>query len=88
MKLKREFSRFDAEERFADNLKTIISTEFNEPAGCGCDRVLRGLMEPQECALFSKACTPQHPVGPCMVSTEGSCHIEYRYRRLNLTQNP
>jgi len=88
MKLKSEFAKFDAEERFADELKTIVGTEFSEPAGCGCDRVLRGLMEPQECALFGKACTPQHPIGPCMVSMEGSCNIEYRYRRPNLAQDP
>ncbi len=84
MRLKSEFSKFDSEERFADDLKTVIGTEFSEPAGCSCDRVLRGLMDPQECPLFGKACTPQHPVGPCMVSMEGSCNIEYRYRRSSL----
>ena len=87
MKLKSEFAASNAEERFSDDLKTVIGTEFSEPAGCGCDRVLRGLMEPQECALFGEACTPQRPVGACMVSMEGSCNIEYRYRRPSLAQS-
>ncbi len=81
MKLKEEFSSLDAEKKYADDLKEIMNKDFPEPAGCGCDRVLRGLMEPQECTLFGTRCTPQNPVGPCMVSMEGSCNIEYRYRR-------
>jgi hydrogenase expression/formation protein HypD len=84
MKPKSEFALFDAEEKYADDLKEVLEKDFGEPVGCGCDRVLRGLMEPQECALFGKACTPEHPVGPCMVSMEGSCNIEYRYRRAGL----
>ncbi len=85
MKLKEEFGSFDAEKKYDDDLEEVLRTEFPEPEGCGCDRVLRGLMEPQECILFGKACTPQHPVGPCMVSTEGSCSIEYKYRRFRAT---
>ncbi|MEM3018415.1 MAG: hydrogenase formation protein HypD [Candidatus Bathyarchaeia archaeon] len=81
MKLKSEFSSYDAEERFREELETIIGAEFSEPSGCSCDQVLRGLMEPRECPLFGNACSPQHPVGPCMVSLEGSCNIEYKYRR-------
>ena len=81
MKLRNEFDSFDAEKKYSEDLKRIVNREFPEPAGCGCDRVLRGLMEPPECMLFGTRCTPQHPVGPCMVSMEGSCNIEYRYRR-------
>ncbi len=50
-----------------------------ELPGCRCGDVLRGLIEPAECPLFGKQCTPRSPVGPCMVSSEGSCAARYRY---------
>jgi hydrogenase expression/formation protein HypD len=50
-----------------------------EPKGCRCGEVLRGVMEPPECALYGKACLPQTPIGPCMVSNEGACAAYYRY---------
>ena len=50
-----------------------------EPAGCGCALVLQGLSSPAECPLFGSLCTPERPVGPCMVSSEGSCAAAYRY---------
>ncbi|MGQ9681290.1 MAG: hydrogenase formation protein HypD [Anaerolineae bacterium] len=50
-----------------------------EPAGCRCGQVLRGVLTPPDCPLFGRACTPEHPVGPCMVSSEGSCAAHYRY---------
>jgi hydrogenase expression/formation protein HypD len=43
--------------------------------------VLRGAMDPPECPLFGRACTPRKPVGSCMVSSEGACQAHYRYRR-------
>ena len=49
------------------------------PSGCACGEVMRGLKVPPECALFGTACTPAHPVGPCMVSTEGACAAYHRY---------
>ncbi len=79
MKLKKEFKQFDAREKFEDQLEELKQIKFAKPAGCKCDEVLRGLIYSQQCALFAKACSPQHPVGPCMVSTEGSCNIEYKY---------
>lgn len=51
-----------------------------EPRGCRCGVVLRGELQPEDCPLFGAACTPLHPVGACMVSTEGSCHAAFRYR--------
>jgi hydrogenase expression/formation protein HypD len=54
--------------------------EGSEPKGCSCGEVLRGVKLPTECALFAKKCTPETPVGACMVSTEGSCAAYYRYR--------
>ncbi len=73
------FARYDARIIFEDDLVDIHSKEFQEPAGCRCGELLRGLVSPQECPLFGKQCTPGSPVGPCMVSIEGSCNIEYRY---------
>jgi hydrogenase expression/formation protein HypD len=60
MKLKSEFSSYDAEERYRKELERTMGAEFSEPSGCGCDRVLRGLMEPRECptirqSMFSTA---------------------------------
>jgi len=50
-----------------------------EAAGCSCGEILRGVKSPPECRLFGTACTPEYPVGPCMVSTEGTCAAWYRY---------
>ncbi len=50
-----------------------------EPKGCQCGLVLRGVKIPTDCRLFGKTCTPEHPVGACMVSTEGSCAAYYKY---------
>lgn len=51
------------------------------PKGCSCGSVLKGRITPSGCPLFGTACTPRHPVGPCMVSSEGSCAAYYRYER-------
>ncbi|OPY89697.1 MAG: Hydrogenase expression/formation protein HypD [Syntrophaceae bacterium PtaU1.Bin231] len=50
-----------------------------EPKGCGCGDVLRGIRTPDQCPLFRKACTPMNPVGPCMVSSEGTCSSHYKF---------
>ena len=84
MKIRRRFEEHDARKVFEDELKVLDSLEFKEPLGCRCSEVIRGLIYPQECALFGKACTPARPIGPCMVSIEGSCNIEYKYGRLTL----
>ena len=47
--------------------------------GCGCGDILRGIKSPDQCALFRKVCTPANPIGPCMVSSEGSCSTYYKY---------
>ena len=52
-----------------------------EPAGCQCGEVLKGKVAPAECALFGTLCTPEAPVGACMVSSEGSCAAAYKYGR-------
>ena len=50
-----------------------------EPPGCACGEILMGLKTPDQCPLYKKKCTPLNPVGPCMVSSEGSCAAYYRY---------
>ncbi len=72
--LKEEFSKFDAEKKF-----NPIPEATKEHKGCACAEVLRGKISPNQCPLFRKVCTPQNPVGPCMVSNEGSCAAYYKY---------
>jgi hydrogenase expression/formation protein HypD len=72
--LRESWRDFDAAERF-----NIEEREVAEPPGCRCGDVLRGQLTPLACPLFAGACTPEHPVGPCMVSTEGSCSAAFRY---------
>jgi hydrogenase expression/formation protein HypD len=76
LRLSPGLSRFDALERFA-----VEVPEPREVPGCLCGEVLRGIVEPEECKLFGAACTPEAPIGPCMVSSEGACAAHYKYRR-------
>jgi len=80
MRLKRKYEDRDARLVFQDELKLL--EEYSEPKGCRCSEVLRGLAKPRECPLFSITCTPLNPIGPCMVSVEGACYIEYKHRRV------
>ncbi len=78
LQLKETYKRFDAFERFG------LSDEPGEDeSGCRCGEVLCGLIEPKQCGLFGSTCTPQKPVGPCMVSSEGTCAAWYKYGRRN-----
>ena len=75
-KLKPEFAQFDAVARFQPQVEPT-----KDPRGCRCGDVLRSVIAPDQCPLFNKVCTPENPVGPCMVSSEGSCAAYYRYYR-------
>ncbi len=81
MVLKGEFEEYDAEKKYEDFLEELEGIEIKEPPGCRCGDVLRGVIDARECPLFGKKCTPEHPIGPCMVSFEGACNIEYRYKK-------
>jgi len=70
------FISFDARTRF--DLEVPLTKEH---PNCRCGDVLRGLIRSPECKLFSQVCTPENPLGPCMVSMEGSCTVWYKYRR-------
>jgi len=73
-KLKEQYRRFDAFDRFG-----LKEEHVEELRGCRCGEVISGLIEPPACRLFAKECTPRTPVGPCMVSAEGACAAWYKY---------
>jgi hydrogenase expression/formation protein HypD len=70
MPFKGAYLRFDA--RYA--LSPKAGKEEDMPKGCSCASVLKGIISPKKCPLFGKACTPEKPIGPCMISVEGACH--------------
>jgi hydrogenase expression/formation protein HypD len=74
LRLRKEYQHFDAEAAFRIELEPP-----REPEGCLCGDILRGVKTPLDCKLFRSACRPEHPVGPCMVSTEGTCSAYYQY---------
>lgn len=74
-KLRPEYADFDASIIFAD----VEVPPVKQHKGCRCGDVLRGVIYPYDCPLFGKVCLPEHPIGPCMVSGEGSCAAYYRY---------
>jgi hydrogenase expression/formation protein HypD len=74
LKLRKKYQRFDAELAF-----DIEPGPTLESAGCICGDILRGVKTPADCPLFAKTCMPESPVGPCMVSSEGSCSAYYLY---------
>ena len=76
LKIRDEFFRFDAEKMFCikDKVRGARSK-----AQCRCADILKGLIPPLDCPLFSKTCTPDNPFGPCMVSSEGACNAYYKY---------
>jgi hydrogenase expression/formation protein HypD len=81
LRLAPAFRSFAVEERL-----TVEAGETVEPAGCACGDVLRGALDPADCPLFGRRCTPASPVGPCMVSSEGSCAARYRYRGVEASE--
>lgn len=74
--IRERFRHFDAAQRFDFSIM-----ESDEPKGCLCRSILQGKSIPTDCVNFGQACTPQRPLGPCMVSSEGSCATYYRYHR-------
>ena len=74
LKIRKEYQHFDATIAF-----DIDPGQPYEPEGCICGDILRGVKTPPDCHLFGNACTPQYPIGPCMVSSEGTCSAYYNY---------
>jgi hydrogenase expression/formation protein HypD len=74
LKIKKGFSEFDAELKFKPKI-----SQPKEDKACICGDVIKGARTPLECKLFGKSCNPEHPVGACMVSSEGTCSAYYKY---------
>lgn len=76
LQIKDEFSKFDAVKVFS-----IKQVECGKKTACRCAEVLKGIISPKQCPLFSRACTPQNPKGACMVASEGACSAYYKYKK-------
>ncbi len=76
LKIKQAFSGLDAEKRFALDCPSVADVK-----GCDCPEILRGVKKPTDCKLFGRVCTPDNPMGSCMVSSEGACAAYWTYRR-------
>ncbi|MFH0948614.1 MAG: hydrogenase formation protein HypD [Elusimicrobiota bacterium] len=74
LKFTKKYEKFDTLKKFGMKIKKL-----EEPAGCLCGKVLTGIATPQQCEYFGKNCTPLNPIGPCMVSSEGTCCAYYKY---------
>ena len=77
-KLRPEFAAFDAELRYE-----IPGVRVADPKACQCGEVLKGVIKPWECKVFGTACTPETPIGTCMVSSEGACAAYYNFGRMH-----
>jgi len=76
LKLRDEFSDMDAVEQIPVDIEPL-----REQKGCICGKILQGMAKPFDCVHFGKSCTPENPIGPCMVSSEGTCAAYYKYQR-------
>jgi hydrogenase expression/formation protein HypD len=74
LSIKKDFAKYDTESKLKIKIK-----KGKENKNCMCGDVLKGKILPSECPLFSKVCKPMNPIGPCMVSSEGSCAAYYKY---------
>jgi hydrogenase expression/formation protein HypD len=74
LKIRKKYQEFDAEVRLE-----ITLPEAQEAKGCICGKILKGINNPRECPLFNTRCTPSTPIGPCMVSSEGTCAAFHKY---------
>jgi hydrogenase expression/formation protein HypD len=77
LRLREGLADFDAEQRFG-----IAAESIPDHKACECAAVLRGAKRPEECKVFATVCTPDNPLGSCMVSSEGACAAHYRYGRI------
>ena len=78
LKLSGKFEEFDAEVRYQ-----IPGVRVADPKACQCGEVLKGVIKPWECKVFGTACTPETPIGTCMVSSEGACAAYYNFGRMH-----
>jgi hydrogenase expression/formation protein HypD len=83
LKLRPEYLELDAESRFE-----LPGVRVADPKACQCGEVLKGVIRPWECKVFGTSCTPEHPIGTCMVSSEGACAAYYNYGRHSGRRRP
>jgi hydrogenase expression/formation protein HypD len=76
LRIKRRYAAFDAEERFDIRYRSVPDHK-----ACECGAILRGVKRPRDCKVFGTVCTPENPIGSCMVSSEGACAAHYTYGR-------
>ena len=76
LRIRSQFAEFDAEQRFS-----LAYTPVPDHKACDCGAILRGVRRPQDCKLFGTVCTPENPIGSCMVSSEGACAAYFTYGR-------
>jgi len=81
MRVKEKYADFDAEQIFS-----MPGVRVADPKACQCGEVLKGVLKPWECKVFGTACTPETPIGTCMVSPEGACAAYYNYGRFTRTR--
>ena len=78
LRLRDEFADMDAERLFE-----VPGVRVADPKACQCGEILKGVLKPWECKVFGTACTPETPIGTCMVSSEGACAAYYNYGRFD-----
>ncbi|MEA5499331.1 hydrogenase formation protein HypD [Limnoraphis robusta] len=78
LKINSNYAQFDAEVKF-----NISDVKVPDAAACQCGEILKGVLKPWQCKVFGTACTPETPIGTCMVSSEGACAAYYKYGRLS-----
>ncbi len=83
LRLRPEYARFDAEAHF-----DLPDRPVADHKACACGEILKGVKKPWDCKIFGTACTPEHPIGACMVSSEGACAAYYKYGQLALSGVP
>ncbi len=81
LRIRQSYTAFDAERLFH-----VPEISVPDPKSCECGAIVRGLKHPTECKLFGNGCTPEHPIGSCMVSSEGACAAHYTYGRFRQTR--
>ena len=81
LQVKEKYAAMDAERLFQ-----VPGVRVADPKACQCGEVLKGVLKPWECKVFGTACTPETPIGTCMVSPEGACAAYYNFGRMNRTR--
>jgi hydrogenase expression/formation protein HypD len=74
LEIRKKYQKFDAKNKYKNVLDKIDFSKSKDPVGCKCGEVIQGIISPKKCPMFGKVCTPDNPVGPCMVSVEGACN--------------